>query len=76
MIRYISLLLFIISISFADTKTVAISYFDNTSGSEQYNALSKGLADMLITDLSNVKSIQIVEREKLESLLNEMQKKS
>ena len=56
----------------ADTKTVAISYFDNTSGLEQYNPLSKGLADMLITDLSNVKSIQIVEREKLESLLKEI----
>ena len=65
-------LLFIYSISLADTKTVAISYFDNTSGSEQYNPLSKGLADMLITDLSSVKSIQIVEREKLESLLNEI----
>jgi len=56
----------------ADTKTVAISYFDNTSGLEVYNPLSKGLADMLITDLSNVKSIQIVEREKLESLLKEI----
>jgi len=56
----------------ADTQTVAISYFDNTSGLEEYNPLSKGLADMLITDLSNVKSIQIVEREKLESLLSEI----
>ena len=28
---------------------------------------------MLITDLSNVKSIQIVEREKLESLLKEIE---
>jgi TolB-like protein len=56
----------------ADTKIVAISYFDNTSGLEKYNPLSKGLADMLITDLSNVKSIQIVEREKLESLLKEI----
>ena len=55
-----------------NTKTVAISYFDNTSGSEQYNHLSKGLADMLITDLSNVKSLKIVEREKLESLLKEI----
>ena len=56
----------------ANTQTVAISYFDNTSGLEEYNPLSKGLADMLITDLSNVKSIQIVEREKLESLLKEI----
>ena len=67
-------ILFLLSFSvlLADTKTVAISYFDNTSGLEQYNPLSKGLADMLITDLSNVKSIQIVEREKLENLLKEI----
>ena len=65
-------ILVLTSFLLADTKTVAISYFDNTSGLEQYNPLSKGLADMLITDLSNVKSIQIVEREKLESLLKEI----
>ena len=58
---------------YSDVRTVAISYFDNTSGTEEYNPLSKGLADMLITDLSNVKSIQIVEREKLENLLKEIE---
>ena len=52
--------------------TVAISYFDNTSNLKEYDAFSKGLADMLITDLSKVKSLQIVEREKLESLLKEI----
>ena len=66
-------LLFILSISLADTKTVAISYFDNTSGTKEYDPLSKGLSDMLITDLSNVKSLKIVEREKLESLLKEIE---
>ena len=71
MIKLFSILC-ILSISLADTTTVAISYFDNTSGNEKYNPLSKGLADMLITDLSNVKSLQIVEREKLESLLKEI----
>ena len=65
--------IFCTSFMLADTKTVAISYFDNTSGTEEYNPLSKGLADMLITDLSNVKSIQIVEREKLENLLKEIE---
>ena len=65
-------ILFSFTVLLAETRTIAISYFDNTSGSEQYNPLSKGLADMLITDLSNVKSIQIVEREKLESLLKEI----
>ena len=65
-------LLLFTSFLLAKTQTVAISYFDNTSGLEEFNPLSKGLADMLITDLSNVKSIQIVEREKLESLLKEI----
>ena len=72
MLRLLSLS-FIFSISLADTKTVAISYFDNTSGTKEYDPLSKGLADMLITDLSNVKSLKIVEREKLESLLKEIE---
>ena len=71
-IRIIFTILLCASVPLADTQTVAISYFDNTSGLEEYNPLSKGLADMLITDLSNVKSIQIVEREKLESLLKEI----
>lgn len=72
MFRLLATFLLFIGLVWADTKTVAISYFDNTSGSEKYNPLSKGLADMLITDLSNVKSLKIVEREKLESLLKEI----
>ena len=54
------------------SRTIAVSYFDNTSGLDQYAPLSKGLADMLITDLSNIESIQIVEREKLQNLLEEI----
>jgi TolB-like protein len=53
-------------------KTIAISYFDNSSGDAKYNALSKGIADMLITDLSKTKGITIVEREKLEKLIQEI----
>jgi TolB-like protein len=54
------------------TETVAIGYFDNNSGSDRFEYLRKALADMLITDLSVAKSIQIVEREKLEVLLKEL----
>lgn len=54
-------------------KTIAISYFDNTSGDITYNPLSKGIADMLITDLSKIPKLNIVEREKLESLLQEIE---
>lgn len=53
-------------------RTVAVSYFDNTGGNADLDPLRKGLADMLITDLSNVKAIRIVEREKLEAILKEI----
>ena len=64
-------LLFISCFLVAETKTIAISYFDNTSSKDEWNHISKGIADMLITDLSNVESIQIVEREKLEEIIQE-----
>jgi TolB-like protein/3-methyladenine DNA glycosylase AlkC len=67
--------LFFICIVFAcytNAKTIAISYFDNSSGDAKYNALSKGIADMLITDLSKIKGVTIVEREKLEKLIQEI----
>ncbi len=66
---------FILLFAFALTtnaKTIAISYFDNSSGDAKYNALSKGIADMLITDLSKVKGVTIVERDKLEKLIGEI----
>ncbi|MCT4580569.1 MAG: CsgG/HfaB family protein [Flavobacteriales bacterium] len=53
-------------------KVIAISYFDNTTANSKYNSLSKGIADMLITDLSKVRDIDIVEREKLEQLIKEI----
>ena len=52
--------------------TVAVSYFDNSSGQKSFDYLSKGLADMLITDLSKISSLHVVEREKLELLLKEI----
>lgn len=66
------ILLFITLYSFAGNKVIAISYFDNTTSNSKYNSLSKGIADMLITDLSKVSDIDIVEREKLEELLKEI----
>jgi TolB-like protein len=53
--------------------TVAVSYFDNNTGQAELAPLAKGLADMLITDLANVPGIQIVEREKLNQALAELQ---
>jgi TolB-like protein len=70
--KIVLFIVFLIAVRFANAKTVAISYFDNSTGDAKYNALSKGIADMLITDLSKVKGVTIVEREKLEKLLQEI----
>ena len=51
--------------------TIAIAYFENTGGEESMEKLKKGLADMLISDLSNVRMLNIVERDKLESIIKE-----
>ncbi len=71
--RNIIAMIFMVSTVIASSKTIAVSYFDNTSNIEEYMPLSKGLSDMLITDLSNIESVRIVEREKLESLLQEIE---
>ena len=55
----------------ANAKRLAIIYFDNSGGEPSMEKLKKGLADMLITDLSNVNMLAIVEREKLEEILKE-----
>lgn len=52
--------------------TVAVSYFDNNTGKADLDPLAKGLADMLITDLSQVRALRIVEREKLNQVLGEL----
>ncbi len=57
---------------FAANETVAISYFDNTSGDVRYNCLSRGISDMLITELAEVDGLTIVERKRLDILLQEI----
>jgi curli biogenesis system outer membrane secretion channel CsgG len=55
----------------APRKTVAVLTFDNHSGQTRFDPLGKGLAAMMITDLTQVGSVQIVERERLQDLINE-----
>src|SRR5688500_17930937 len=52
--------------------SVAVPYFDNNTGQAQLDPLAKGLADMLISDLSQVASLRIVERQKLNQVLAEL----
>jgi TolB-like protein len=56
----------------AAVHTLAVSYFDDASGQPELAPLAKGLADMLITDLSGVASLQIVERARLNAALAEI----
>ena len=56
----------------AEKVTVAVLYFDNNSPSREYDVLQKGLADMLVTDLSQIEGLQVVEREKLQQLVDEL----
>lgn len=53
--------------------TVAVMYFTNGAlgNNADYAPLSKGLAEMLITELSGNTNIRVVERDRLQALLDE-----
>ena len=53
-------------------RVVAVLYFDNNTAQGELDVLKKGVADMLVTDLSSVPGLQVVERRRLESLLDEL----
>ena len=55
----------------AATTTLAVLYFDYAGRDPGLEALSKGLAQMLISDLAAAKVARVVERDRLQALLNE-----
>jgi tetratricopeptide (TPR) repeat protein len=55
----------------ADDQTVAVTSFRNL-GSERLDPLGKGMAAMLISDLSKIPDLKVVDRIKLQALLQEM----
>ncbi len=58
----------------ADTRpTVAVMYFTNSAltGNADYAPLSKGMAEMLITELARNSGIRVVERDRLQDLIEE-----
>ncbi len=61
-----------LSTATAPHNSVAVLYFNNKTAKSDLDLLEKGLTLMLITDLHKVKGIQLVERVKLEALINEM----
>jgi len=56
----------------APKKTVAVLYFDNYTGKSDYDALGKGIASMMISDLSSVPEIQLVERDRMQDVVKEL----
>jgi TolB-like protein len=50
---------------------ISVLYFENRTRLPELGWLSKGLADMLITDLSQAPGIRVVHRERLEELVKE-----
>jgi TolB-like protein len=53
--------------------TVAVFYFKDLSPDKSFRSLQKALAMMVITDLAQVRSLQVVERLQVQALLSEMQ---
>lgn len=51
---------------------VAVMYFDNQTGDATLDVLQKGLADMMVTDLVGAGTVDVVERERLQALFNEL----
>jgi TolB-like protein len=56
----------------APPNSIAVLYFANLSNNPDYTPLQKGLAEMIITDLAQVKSLQVVERARMQLLMDEM----
>jgi len=54
-------------------KAVAVLRFDNNTGDTRYDHLGRALAAMMISDLSVVEEIQLVERERVEDLQKELE---
>lgn len=55
-----------------DDSTVAVCYYQDLSPDKSLSAFQKGLAAMIITDMSKIKSLKVVERLRLQALLEEM----
>ncbi|MDZ7303859.1 MAG: tetratricopeptide repeat protein, partial [candidate division KSB1 bacterium] len=52
--------------------SIAVLNFRNLGGNTGFDPLAKGLADMVITDLSQVKALTVIERSRMQALLEEM----
>lgn len=54
-----------------DAIKVAVMYFENNSSERKLDPLKKGISAMLISDLSNINMLDVVERDRIQDLINE-----
>lgn len=54
-----------------DAKRIAVWYFDNSSDDRSLDKLKKGLAAMMISDLSKVKMLSVIERDRIQEIIEE-----
>jgi TolB-like protein len=57
----------------ANQPVVSVLYFENLSSSEEFSWVSRGVADLLVSELGGNDIIQIVEREDLDKVLEEQE---
>jgi len=55
-----------------DKTVVAVLRFDNNTGDERYEHLGRAMSSMMISDLSVIERIQLVERERIEEVMGEL----
>src|SRR5437868_10497306 len=63
-----------LAVAQANTPVVAVLYFDNNSfGKDRgdYDGLGKGIADLLINDMASNPAMRVVERDRIQSILQE-----
>ena len=69
---WLAVLLTLLPLS-AQAKTLAVTFFDNNTTDPQFEPLGRGLASMLITDLSTLEALQVVERGRISEILAEIE---
>lgn len=70
----VSSVVFVQTAKAGDPKTIAVLYFENNSvvDKDKLDPLKKGLADMMITEMTKIKGIRVVERQRIQSIIEEL----
>lgn len=55
-----------------DTSVVGVLRYDNNSGEERYDHLGKAFSSMMISDLSVLDRVRLIERERVEDIMAEL----